>query len=161
MYNDDQFRRRFKMKRSLFLHIVGRVQQRDPWFQQKYDATGKPGFSPLQKCTTAMRLLAYGVAADQIDEYVRISEKSTLNALKRFVDVIIAEFQDVYLRKPSEDDLQRLLHIGEVRGFPGMLESIDCMHWEWKNCPTAWKGQFQGRDGKAAIILEAVASADL
>ncbi|XP_021741924.1 uncharacterized protein LOC110708124 [Chenopodium quinoa] len=149
------------MRRSLFLHVVDRVQQRDPWFQQKYDAVGKPGFSPLQKCTAALRFLAYGVAADQIYEYVKISEKSSLNALCKFVDAIIVEFQDVYLRKPNQDYLQRLLHIREVRGFPGMLGSIDCMHWEWKNCPTAWQGQFQGRDGKATIILEAVASVDL
>ncbi|XP_048620144.1 uncharacterized protein LOC125590576 [Brassica napus] len=44
-----------------------------------------------------------------------------------------------YLRRPTPEDLQRLLDVGEVRGFPGMVGSIDCMHWEWKNCPTAWK----------------------
>jgi hypothetical protein len=35
------------------------------------------------------------------------------------------------------------------------------MHWEWKNCPTAWKGQFTGRGKHPTMILEAVASHDL
>uniref|UniRef100_A0A0D3D6B3 Myb-like domain-containing protein n=1 Tax=Brassica oleracea var. oleracea TaxID=109376 RepID=A0A0D3D6B3_BRAOL len=52
---------------------------------------------------------------------------------------IIYLFGDEYLRRPTPVDLQRLLDIGEHRGFLGMIGSIDCMHWEWKNCPTAWK----------------------
>uniref|UniRef100_A0A0D3B8A5 DDE Tnp4 domain-containing protein n=1 Tax=Brassica oleracea var. oleracea TaxID=109376 RepID=A0A0D3B8A5_BRAOL len=42
-----------------------------------------------------------------------------------------------------------------------MIGSIDCMHWEWKNCPTAWKGQYTRGSGKPTIVLEAVASQDL
>uniref|UniRef100_A0A0D3A4M9 DDE Tnp4 domain-containing protein n=1 Tax=Brassica oleracea var. oleracea TaxID=109376 RepID=A0A0D3A4M9_BRAOL len=42
-----------------------------------------------------------------------------------------------------------------------MIGSIDCMHWEWKNCPTTWKGQFTRGSGKPTIVLEAVASQDL
>ncbi|GJT17811.1 ALP1-like protein isoform X1 [Tanacetum coccineum] len=43
-----------------------------------------------------------------------------------------------------------------------MLESIDCMHWEWKNCPVSWYGQYGKGDKKyPTIMLEAVASQDL
>ena len=42
-----------------------------------------------------------------------------------------------------------------------MVGSIDCMHWEWKNCPTAWKGQYARGSGKPTIVLEAVVSQDL
>ncbi|CAA7049893.1 unnamed protein product [Microthlaspi erraticum] len=35
------------------------------------------------------------------------------------------------------------------------------MHWEWKNCPTEWKGQYARGHAKPTIVLEAVASYDL
>ena len=41
---------------------------------------------------------------------------------------IIHLYGDEYLRHPTPDDLQRLLYIGEQRGFPRLVESIDCMH---------------------------------
>ncbi|KAL6560495.1 hypothetical protein OROGR_004054 [Orobanche gracilis] len=63
--------------------------------------------------------------------------------------------------KPNEDDVARLLVEAERRGTPGMLGSIDCMHWEWKNCPTQWSGMYTGKCGKPTIILEAIASSDI
>ncbi|XP_035834002.1 uncharacterized protein LOC118482581 [Helianthus annuus] len=43
-----------------------------------------------------------------------------------------------------------------------MLGSLDCMHWEWGACPTAWKGQYhRGDHDGPTLILQAVASQDL
>ncbi|XP_033147435.1 putative nuclease HARBI1 [Brassica rapa] len=137
------------------------VQNEVEFFRQKKDALGRLSLSPLQKCTAAIRVLAYGNAADAVDEYLRLGETTARSCVEHFVEGIIYLFGNEYLRRPTPDDLQRLLYAGEFRGFPGMIGSIDCMHWEWKNCPTAWKGQYARGSGKPTIVLEAVASFDL
>ena len=49
---------------------------------QKRDALGRLGLSSLQKCTAAIRMLAYGLPADACDEYVRIGETTALVAMR-------------------------------------------------------------------------------
>ncbi|KAF8401583.1 hypothetical protein HHK36_012528 [Tetracentron sinense] len=127
------------MSRPLFLRIQFAIEAHDPYFILKRNAAGTLGLSSLQKVTVAMRMLAYGVAADAVDDYVRIGESTSIESLKRFVRVVVEVFGEEYLRSPNNDDISRLLAQGEARGFPGMLGSIDCMHWKWKNCPIAWK----------------------
>lgn len=47
--------------------------------------------------------------------------------------------------RSNKVDLESLLRIGEERGFFNMFGSINFIHWEWKNYPTPWRGQYQGR----------------
>ncbi|KAK4737341.1 hypothetical protein R3W88_001038 [Solanum pinnatisectum] len=149
------------MSRNLFLRIVDAIKDHDMYFEQRIDALGRFGLSTLQKITAVFRMLAYGLPADATDEYVKIGESTTIESMKRFCRAIVEVFGERYLRSPTPNDVARLLHIGEQRGFPGMLGSLDCMHWKWKNCPTAWAGQYAGRSGSPTIILEAVADYDL
>ncbi|XP_057796534.1 uncharacterized protein LOC131012566 [Salvia miltiorrhiza] len=110
-----------RLRRALFLRIVNAVAS-DPYFQQRTDALGRPGFTPLQKCTVVVRMLANGGAADQYDEYLRIAESTTLECLRRFSRAIIQLFGAEYLRRPTSADCQRLLAMHEAKhGFPGML----------------------------------------
>uniref|UniRef100_A0A0D3B2C6 DDE Tnp4 domain-containing protein n=1 Tax=Brassica oleracea var. oleracea TaxID=109376 RepID=A0A0D3B2C6_BRAOL len=149
------------MNKPLFMRIVDRLSNEVQYFRQREDGIGRLGLSSLQKCSAAIRVLVYGTAADTVDEYLRLGETTTRLCLENFVEGIINLFGDEYLRRPTPADLQRLLDMVEYRGFPGMIGSIDCMHWEWKNCPTAWKGQYSRGSGKPTIVLEAVASYDL
>lgn len=160
-YNDIMFRRRYRMSRSLFLRIVDAVKGHDNYFEQRRDGLGRLGLSTLQKVTAVFRMLAYGVPADATDEYVKIGESTAIESMKRFCRAIVEIFAEQYLRSPTANDVARLLYVGKQRGFPGMLGSLDCMHWTWKNCPTAWAGQYAGRSGSPTIILEAVADYDL
>jgi len=162
LYPSNNFRRRFRMRRPLFERIVDALGQWSPYFTQRVDAANRQGLSPLQKCTAAIRQMATGSSADQLDEYLKIGETTALEALKNFVKGVREVFGERYLRRPTMEDTERLLKLGEKRGFPGMFGSIDCMHWQWERCPVAWKGQFTRGDQKVpTLILEAVASHDL
>ncbi|XP_023732546.1 uncharacterized protein LOC111880356 [Lactuca sativa] len=98
-----KLRRRFRMRKELFLRIVGDLEGRFPYFQWKMDARGK------------------------------------------------------------SNDIHQLYTVHEGKhGFPGMLGSIDCMHWSWSLCPNTWRRQYMRGDHKEpTIILEAITSHDL
>ncbi|XP_021829759.1 uncharacterized protein LOC110769995 [Prunus avium] len=93
-------------------------------------------------------------------EIARMGKSTTLESLVRFCDAIETLYTRDYLRRPTPRDLQRLLQKAEARGFLGMIGSIDCMHWQWKNCPTAWQVDYGNRKGQKSIILEAVTGFD-
>jgi hypothetical protein len=130
IYPEHKFWHCFRMSRKLFLDILHGVRTYATYFKAKHDATGKIGFSSYQKCSVAIRQLAYGVLGYLVDEYLRMSESTCIEAMYRFCTAITAMFGEVYLREPTIEDTIRLLSINEKRGFPGMLGSIDCMHWE-------------------------------
>ncbi|KAM1643280.1 hypothetical protein ACFX2K_013107 [Malus domestica] len=82
---------------------------------------------------------------DQVDEITRMGKTTVMESLMRFCSAIEAFYTNEYLRKPMPKDMRRLLRKGEMRGFPDMIRSIDCMHWTWKNCPSAWQGAYGDR----------------
>ena len=127
-YKDIMLRRRFRMSRNFFVGISEAVQLHDGYFVQRRDAMGRIGLFAIQKITAATRMLAYGVFADATNEYVKIGKSKTIKSLKRFCRAVIEVFEKRYLRSPTPTDVARLLQIGERRGFPGMLGSLDCMH---------------------------------
>ncbi|XP_071740654.1 protein ALP1-like [Rutidosis leptorrhynchoides] len=107
----------------------------DAAVRERLDAVGRQSLTILQKCTAAIRQMTYGTTPDMLDEYIKVGEKTA------------ALCQDNFCRCEQK------------HGLPGMLGSIDCMHWEWKNCPIAWQGQYTRGDQKGpSIMLEAVAS---
>ncbi|XP_028112490.1 uncharacterized protein LOC114310638 [Camellia sinensis] len=107
VYSATIFRRRFRMRRPLYLRILNAIEAHNSYFIQKHDAAHVVGLSALQKMTSAMRILSYGVAADAVDDYI-----------------LIEIFGVEYLRSPTPTDIARLLAIGEVWGFPGKAPPV-------------------------------------
>ncbi|XP_071713052.1 protein ALP1-like [Rutidosis leptorrhynchoides] len=173
IFQAKKFKRRFRMRINLFLRIaqgissfansMNNVPEHFDYFIERRDAAGRPSFTILQKCTSALCQLAYGTAPDSFNEYLHMSEQTSILCLDNFCKCIIDLYKSRYMRSPTATDVARLYSVHkEKHGFRGMLGSIDCMHWEWKNCPVAHKGQYtRGDHKKPTIMLEAVASYDL
>jgi hypothetical protein len=92
LYPDSMFRTRFRMNRDLFVRIVNALGQWSPYFTYRADCSGRIGLSPLQKCTAAMRMLAYGTPADALDEYLKIGKSTALECLDKFARGVIQVF---------------------------------------------------------------------
>lgn len=90
-----------------------------------------------------------------------MAKSTALQCLKRFVVAVKACFGDEYLRHPTTEDIKKILASSTKEEFPGMLGSIDCCKWVRKNCPTAFHGQYRGKEGVPAMKLEALADSSL
>ena len=119
-YPPHLFRRRYRMRRSLFNKIVRTCETNTRYFKRKRNAAGLLGFSAHQKISAVMRILAYGILADYADEYLRIGEDTAMESVQRFFKVMIHMYGPVYLRDPNEQDTVRLMAENEARGWPGM-----------------------------------------
>ncbi|XP_021995419.1 uncharacterized protein LOC110892570 [Helianthus annuus] len=163
LYDDVQFRSRFRIRRRLFLKISNVLAGEFAFFTQRESASRKVGFSGIQKCTAVIRQLAYGKASDAWDEYLRMSSRMCQDSLENFCEGVIFLYGMRYLRMPTAVDVSLLYEAHQrIHGFHGMLGSLDCTHWDWAACPTAWKGQHhRGDHDGPTLILQAVASQDL
>ncbi|CDF37478.1 unnamed protein product [Chondrus crispus] len=148
------------MPRTVFNRLY-RAIEGEGLFVRRKDALSRGGIHPLLRMVAAIRMLAYGAAADSLDEYLSMSEDSVLQSLKSFCSTVIQKFGIEYLREPNEAVLRRILEINAARGFPGCAGSIDCQHWQWKNCPIAWAGKFKGKERNPTIVLEAICDGEL
>ena len=89
------------MRRPVFLLIMKAVEEHDDYFVQKRNAAGVLELSCLQKVVAAFRMLAYGVPANALDEYIRIGESTALEALRKFVVDVVEVFGPEYMRRPN------------------------------------------------------------
>ena len=91
------------MLKCLFERIVEDVTKECSFFQQRYDARGTPGFTPLKKCTTVFRQLAYDNLPDVLDESFRMSARIARDSLHFFCKTVIQFCGPKYLRKPTRN----------------------------------------------------------
>jgi Plant transposon protein len=153
---ESEFERRLRMPRCVYEMLRKGVLETDDYFLQKNDALGRPGASTDQKMVCALRQLAYGIPADAVCEYVRVSESTAAESLHRLCSAVRKRFETEWLRRPNADELAAIEQHYATLGFPGCIGCVDVASWTWKNCPVGWQGQHIGKDKRPCNRLEVV-----
>jgi hypothetical protein len=102
-------------------------------------------------------MLCYGIPADAVDEYCKISETVDQNSLDAFTMAVVEAYSEQFLRPPSPANIESVLESNAKNGWIGQTFSMDVMHWAWKNCLKTYAGQYVGKDRELpTIALEAM-----
>jgi hypothetical protein len=89
------------MWRTLFLNIMHKLSETSPYFCERCDAIGRAGLTTLQKCTVALRQLAYSMAADTIHKYLKLGKTTDIECLEYYCSDIIECFGDEFTSRRS------------------------------------------------------------
>ena len=126
--------------------------EQDPYFVQRPDVVGILGLSSLQKYIEAIRMLAYGISADLLDEYCRLGENTTLELLLRFVRAMCTCFETHYLRQPSRANLDAQVAINYVWDFQGCLADLIACIGIGQNIPPLGKHNTKTKTGTRVLF---------
>ena len=163
-FNDMQFVRTFRISREKAQWIMNCLAKYDTFWTQTYGALGKPSISPQVKFLAAQRRLTYGVSFSAFQDYHQMGESTARLCVSKLTRGIVEcpEIAEVYLRAMTKSDAKRVSEMHhQQHGVKGMVGSLDVMKVPWGNCPTGWRGQFQGKEGIPTFGLEAVADYNL
>jgi hypothetical protein len=81
--------------------------------------------------------MAYDIPANLVDDHLAMSESQSIKCVWLLAIAMVNDYGEEYLCSSNADDVARILEANKNYGFPCMLCSIGCMHWMWKNFPTA------------------------
>lgn len=164
IFPDKQFERTFRLRRSFVDPMLNNLAHHDSFWTITVNAAGRESISPLVKFLTAQKLICYGVSFSAFRDYYQMGESTARLCMSKLCRGIVEcdAISEFYLRYPSKHDARRITALHKrLHGVPGMMGSLDVTKVIWTSCPTAWRGQFEGKEGIPTISLEAVASADL
>lgn len=88
IYSNAQFKRHFRINKHLFMRITNDLEANYEC-QWRYDPRGRLGYSPIQKCTAAVRILAYNNVVDVHDDYLNMYERTVQECVYTFCECVI------------------------------------------------------------------------
>jgi hypothetical protein len=93
-----------------------------------------------------------------------MGESTAMASVKHFIKAVHSskELCGDFFHPMSPADAKRVEEMHHKQhGVQGMVGSLDCSQFVWGNCPAAYHGQYQGKEGRPTVVVEAVADYNL
>ena len=160
IFNDRQFERKFRLTRTVFQEkiIPSCFNTFRSFYKDTRDCCGRRSIDPYAKIMIALKHLCYGACVSSYTDYFQMGNSTAEKCLEMFIKAIGIGLADVYMRSPTKEDAKRLTRMHKSKhGIDGMMGSLDCTHFFWKNCPVYLQGVYQGKEKKPTVVMEASA----
>jgi Plant transposon protein len=153
-----EFQLMFRISQGRFQVLLEDVMASgNPFYVNDGNRNQQLGASIEAKLLMPLKCLAYGVPAHCFMDYFSMSKTMCLEVTRQFDKVVADLYKAEFLRVPDGVDLKNICMLHKsAHGVDGMVGSLDCSHTYWKNCPKAWQGSFQGKEGRPTVVLEAL-----
>jgi hypothetical protein len=158
----DDFKRIFRVSRSTYEELKNIVCATNVFFRERLDAANRLSISTDAKLLIALKYLAYGTCVNAFRDYFQMGESTAMASVKHFIKAVRSELCSKFFHPMSPADAKRVEELHHKQhGVRGMIGSLDCSHFVWGNCPVAYHGQYQGKEGRPTVVVEAVADYNL
>lgn len=159
---EEDFRRRFRVPFMFFEQKLIVMREKGGFMGAEKDAAGRPAVPLEFRFMLMLRVMGRGWLFDDVAEVTGIGT-STAHYLfhqfmRRYVDVFYNEH--VYMpRSVEERDAVEAQY--RLKGFPGCLGSIDCVHISWIRSPHALRHEYtNGKNKFPSLVFEVLVDMD-
>ena len=145
------FRKRFRIPFPVFTQIMERVC-REEWFPETERQLQSKNWIPLElKVLGFFRVLGRGVGFNDIAEITASSAATHCLLFHEFCSKMVMLYDEFIIPPKTQDEIDRVTLVYKLKGLPGCIGSIDCIHVPWENCPAMWRSLYQGKEGHPAV----------
>ena len=162
IFTDKQFEEVYRLTKTAVERLFNTCCQYRPEYfgRDLKDATGKKGIRVECKVLGILKCVAFGCSGVAFRDYHQMAGNTFTVNLKAFFQAIRSdpELTGTYLRSPTREDAIRVVELHKKKHkVEGLLGSLDCYHWSWKNCPVGQQCHYKNTKNKmSTVVLEAM-----